>query len=264
MRAAAPGSGTRPPGMVAWWLNRTSTRPHTKEVTVAQSTDPLRLATNSIPFATSSSRQQGSPSSNSSRGRSSRRPAATATISGAKRIYTPWITLGIFLSQVLSDDHSCDDAVDRFQKFRYDQGLPRVATSDRPATARPGNACPRRLLWDLVRRTGPIDPRESEPSAGSSTAERSRSSTARPCSCPIPRRTRRRTPKPTTQAPGVGVPDRPHPRDLQPGRGDGARGGDRALPGQADQRTGLAPADHRRSSSPATSSWPTASSARTG
>ena len=35
-----------------------------------------------------------------------------------ERIYTPWITLGIFLSQVLSDDHSCDDAVDRFQKFR--------------------------------------------------------------------------------------------------------------------------------------------------
>ena len=35
-----------------------------------------------------------------------------------ERIYTPWITLGIFLAQILSDDHSCDDAVDRFQKFR--------------------------------------------------------------------------------------------------------------------------------------------------
>ena len=44
------------------------------------------------------------------------------------RIYTPWITLGIFLSQVLSADHSCDDAVDRFQKCRNDQGLPKVAT----------------------------------------------------------------------------------------------------------------------------------------
>ena len=29
-----------------------------------------------------------------------------------ERIYTPWITLGIFLSQILSDDHSCDDAVE--------------------------------------------------------------------------------------------------------------------------------------------------------
>src|SRR5438445_2942302 len=45
-----------------------------------------------------------------------------------QRIYTPWITLSIFLSQVLSDDHSCDDAVDRFQKYRYDQDLPPVAT----------------------------------------------------------------------------------------------------------------------------------------
>ncbi len=33
-----------------------------------------------------------------------------------ERIYTPWITLGIFLSQILSDDHSCDDAISRFQK----------------------------------------------------------------------------------------------------------------------------------------------------
>lgn len=38
--------------------------------------------------------------------------------SGRERIYTPWTTLGIFLSQVVSDDHSCDDAVDRFQKYR--------------------------------------------------------------------------------------------------------------------------------------------------
>ena len=35
-----------------------------------------------------------------------------------QRTYTPWITLGLFLSQVLSDDQCCDEAVDRFQKFR--------------------------------------------------------------------------------------------------------------------------------------------------
>ena len=44
-----------------------------------------------------------------------------------ERIYTPWVTLGIFLSQVASDDHSCDEVVDRFQKYRYDQGLPSVS-----------------------------------------------------------------------------------------------------------------------------------------
>jgi hypothetical protein len=70
-----------------------------------------------------------------------------------QRIYTPWVTLNLFLAQVLSDDQSCDDAVDRFQKFRYDQGLPAVA-------AETGSYCearqrlPEPLFWDLVRRTG--------------------------------------------------------------------------------------------------------------
>lgn len=70
-----------------------------------------------------------------------------------ERIYTPSITLAIFLSQILSDDHSCDDAVDRFQKYRFDRGLPRVATST-------GSYCearqrlPETLIGDLVRRVG--------------------------------------------------------------------------------------------------------------
>ena len=70
-----------------------------------------------------------------------------------ERIYTPSITLGLFLSQVLSDDQSCDDAVERLQKYRYDRGLPAVAT-------RTGSYCearsrlPEPLAWDLVRRTG--------------------------------------------------------------------------------------------------------------
>jgi Transposase DDE domain len=70
-----------------------------------------------------------------------------------ERIYTPWITLGIFLSQILSDDHSCDDAISRFQKFRYDQGLPAVAPeSSSYCEAR--QRLPEELTWDLVRRTG--------------------------------------------------------------------------------------------------------------
>ena len=72
-----------------------------------------------------------------------------------KRIYTPWITLGVFLSQVLSDDHSCDDAVDRFQKARYDQGLAAVGVET-------GSYCearqrlPEAVAWDLVRQTGRV------------------------------------------------------------------------------------------------------------
>jgi hypothetical protein len=69
------------------------------------------------------------------------------------RTYTPWITLGLFLSQVLSDGQSCDEAVDRFQKFRYDRGLPAVSpetTSYCDARQR----LPEGLTWDLVHRTG--------------------------------------------------------------------------------------------------------------
>src|SRR6266496_4450200 len=70
-----------------------------------------------------------------------------------QRIYTPWITLSIFLSQVLSDDHSCDDAVDRFQKFRYDQGLPQVST-ETTSYCEARLRLPEEVFWDLVKRTG--------------------------------------------------------------------------------------------------------------
>src|SRR3954447_2932035 len=69
------------------------------------------------------------------------------------RIYTPWITLGIFLSQVLSKDQSCDDAVERFQKFRYDRDLPSVSpetTSYCEARSR----LPEPIFWDLARQVG--------------------------------------------------------------------------------------------------------------
>jgi hypothetical protein len=70
-----------------------------------------------------------------------------------ERVYTPWVTLNVFLAQILSDDQSCDDAVDRFQKSRYDQNLPPVA----PGTASYCEArqrLPESLIWNLVRHTG--------------------------------------------------------------------------------------------------------------
>jgi Transposase DDE domain len=69
------------------------------------------------------------------------------------RIYTPWITLSLFLSQVLADDPSCTEAVDRLQKYRADRGLDPVATGT-------GSYCeardrlPEDLTWELVRQTG--------------------------------------------------------------------------------------------------------------
>jgi hypothetical protein len=70
-----------------------------------------------------------------------------------KRIYTPWITLGVFLSQILSDDHSCDDAVSRLQKYRYDRGLPAVGT-ETTSYCEARQRLPENLFWDLVRRVG--------------------------------------------------------------------------------------------------------------
>ena len=69
------------------------------------------------------------------------------------RSYTPWITLGLFLSQVLSDGQSCDEAVDRFQKFRSDRGLPTVST-ETTSYCEARQRLPEGLAWDLVRRTG--------------------------------------------------------------------------------------------------------------
>src|SRR5262245_63488124 len=69
------------------------------------------------------------------------------------RVYTPWVTLGIFLSQILSDDQSCDDALEHFQKFRYDQGLPAVA-SKTTSYCEARQRLPEALVWDLARRTG--------------------------------------------------------------------------------------------------------------
>lgn len=78
-----------------------------------------------------------------------------------ERVYTPWITLGIFLSQVLSADHSCDDAVERFQKFRSDRGLPAVAP-ETSSYCEARQRLPEALTWDLVRRTGQAIHRQAE------------------------------------------------------------------------------------------------------
>ena len=70
-----------------------------------------------------------------------------------ERIYLPWITLSLFLSQVLSADHSCDEAVDRLQKFRHDRGLPPVSP-ETTSYCQARTRLPEDLFWELVRRTG--------------------------------------------------------------------------------------------------------------
>ncbi len=69
------------------------------------------------------------------------------------RIYTPWITLGMFLSQIISADQSCSDALERFQKYRSDRGLPLV-TDDTVSYCEARQRLPEEVVWDLARRSG--------------------------------------------------------------------------------------------------------------
>jgi hypothetical protein len=115
-----------------------------------------------------------------------------------------WITLSLSLSQVLSDDHSCDEAVARFQKFRHDQGLPAVS----PETT---NSCdarlrlPEGLFWELVRRTG----RAIQEKADLSWLFHRRPVKILDGSTvvmPDTQRNQATYPQPTSQAPGLGFP----------------------------------------------------------
>lgn len=69
------------------------------------------------------------------------------------RIYTPWITLSMFLSQVLSSDQTCDQAVDRLQKYRYEQGLSKIAT-ETTSYCDARIRLPERVFSELVRQIG--------------------------------------------------------------------------------------------------------------
>jgi hypothetical protein len=70
-----------------------------------------------------------------------------------ERVYLPWITLSLFLSQALSADHSCDEAVDRFQEFRHDRGLPPISP-ETTSYCQARDRLPEGVFWQLVRRTG--------------------------------------------------------------------------------------------------------------
>jgi Transposase DDE domain len=69
------------------------------------------------------------------------------------RIYTPWITLSMFLSQILSSDHSCGDALGRFQKYRKDCGMPPVADNT-ASYCEARQRLPEEVVWELARRSG--------------------------------------------------------------------------------------------------------------
>jgi hypothetical protein len=68
------------------------------------------------------------------------------------RIFTPMVTLAAFLGQVLSDDHSCQAAVDRLIAWRAARGLP-PCSADTGGYCRARQRLPEALLPRLVRDT---------------------------------------------------------------------------------------------------------------
>jgi hypothetical protein len=68
-------------------------------------------------------------------------------------IYTPAVTVWVFLSQCLSPDHSCRDAVARLIAWRLAQGL-KPCSADTGAYCTARNALPEQALHELTRNTG--------------------------------------------------------------------------------------------------------------
>lgn len=68
-------------------------------------------------------------------------------------VYTPAITVWVFLSQCLSPDHSCRDAVARLIAWRLTQGLP-PCSADTGAYCTARSDLPEEALHALVRDTG--------------------------------------------------------------------------------------------------------------
>lgn len=69
------------------------------------------------------------------------------------RIYTPLVTLWVFLSQVLSQDHSCCGAVARLIAHRVSQGQ-RACSAETGAYCRARKRLPEAFFSEVARRTG--------------------------------------------------------------------------------------------------------------
>ena len=124
------------------------------------------------------------------------------------RIFTPLVTLWVFLGQVLNADHSCRAAVARLIAQRVAQGLPSRAAPRPGPTARRGSDCRERFFAAVARLVGRNLDGTGRRRGGSGRAAASACSTARRSPCPTRRRTAGSTRWPTTRCPGRASPSR--------------------------------------------------------
>ena len=131
---------------------------------------------------------------------------ALAAVTGwLDRIFSPLVTLWVFLGQVLSADHSCRAAVARLIAHRLARGQSPCSARDRRLL--PGPQAPARVV---LRRRRPPDGagpgRRAWTRGGCGRAAASTSTTGRRSPCPTRRRTRPRTRSRSRQKPGLGFP----------------------------------------------------------
>jgi hypothetical protein len=119
-------------------------------------------------------------------------------------IYTPTVTVWVFLSQCLSGDHSCRDAVARLIAWRTAQGLqPCSADTGAYCTAR--DALPEKACHELVQRTG----HEAEQPAATEwlwRGRRVRVVDGSTITLPDTPENQAEYPQPRSQRPGCGLP----------------------------------------------------------
>lgn len=120
------------------------------------------------------------------------------------RVYTPLVTLWVFLGQVLSQDHSCRTAVARLIAHRVSQGLS-------PCSAETGAYCqarkriPEKFYSDVARKTGHALDDKSE-SRWRWKGRRVLAYDGSTLSMPDTRENQKAYPQPPQQQPGLGFP----------------------------------------------------------
>jgi len=121
-----------------------------------------------------------------------------------ERLYTPFITLCVFLGQVFSEDHSCRDAVARLLAFRIANGQ-RACSPDTNPYCRARKRLPEKLFQLLVQRVGQWL-QKSVPDKWLFHGRQVKSVDGSTVSMPDTRENQKEYPQSRSQQPGVGFP----------------------------------------------------------
>jgi hypothetical protein len=125
-------------------------------------------------------------------------------VSFRDRLFSPFVTLWVFLSQVLDPDHSCRAAVARFLAWRHGQQLP-VCSADTSAYCKARQRLPEGLLARLTRSTG-RQVHDQAPLGWRWNGRHVKAVDGSTVSMPDTPSNQREFPQPRTQQPGLGFP----------------------------------------------------------